>query len=163
MAILIDIGLPGWMTDEALRDELEPLLPDVTMYCGHPETELPDVIMLATSVMPAKTASFLPNLELVQKLGAGVDKIVNDPDLPGHVKVTRLAPEVQAREIAEYFLAYVLRDQRNMSQHEASAKERRWAPLPPITTCGFSTAGPSFTLWTALPVTDRACMIEKYR
>ena len=72
MAILINIGLPGWMTDETLRDELRPLLPEVTMYCGQPKKALPDVVMLATTVLPAKTVSFLPNLALVQKLGRHV-------------------------------------------------------------------------------------------
>jgi glyoxylate/hydroxypyruvate reductase A len=131
LAILINIGLPGWMTDETLRDELRPLLPDVTMYCGQPNKALPDVVMLATTVLPAKTVSFLPNLALVQKLGAGVEKIVNDPDLCGHVQVARLTPRVQATEIAEYFLAYVLRDQRDMAHYEASAKKNLWSPLPP--------------------------------
>lgn len=101
------------------------------MYCGQPKKALPDVVMLATTVLPAKTVSFLPNLALVQKLGAGVEKIVNDPDLSDHVQVARLTPRVQAIEIAEYFLAYVLRNQRDMAHYEASAKKHLWSPLPP--------------------------------
>lgn len=136
MALLINIGLPEWMTDEALREHLKPQLPGIEIYCGQPERPLPDVVMLATSQMPPGTASMLPNLSLVQKLGAGVEKIVNDPDLPPRVVVTRLAPSIQGREIAEYFLAYVMRGQRNMGSHEAGAAQGLWQPIPPKTTTG---------------------------
>ena len=131
MAILIDIGLPDWMTDEALRDELAPLLRGVTIHCGRPRDPLPDVVMLATADLAENILPLLPKLALVQKLGAGVEAILRDPDLAAHVRVTRLAPDSQAREIAEYCLAYVLRDQRNMTRHAADAEERRWAPLAP--------------------------------
>lgn len=140
MAILIDIGLPDWMADEVLRDELQPLLHGVKIYCGHPQTPLPEVVMLVTSVLPPGTVSFLPNLALVQKLGAGVERIVADPDLAADVRIARLAPAIQAREIAEYCLAYVLRDQRNVVFHQSMAEDRQWAPLPPRQT-GKTTIG----------------------
>ncbi len=131
MALLIDTGLPHWMTDEALREVLAPLLPDTTIYCGRPDKPRPDVIMLATAEFRADVLSLLPSLALVQKLGAGVEKIVRAPDLPPHLRLARLAPDIQAREIAEYCLAYVLRHQRNMGLHEAAAAAGTWNPVAP--------------------------------
>ena len=131
MALLIDIDQPHWLPDEALRDELAPLLPGVTIHCGRPQAPLDDVVMLATSVLPADVLRFLPKLRLVQKLGAGVESILRNPDLPPDVRVARLAPTVQVREIAEFFLAYVLRGQRNMARHEADQAARRWDSIMP--------------------------------
>ena len=136
MALLIDIRQPDWMTEEALRDELAPLLPGVTIHCGPldaiPEdAPLDDVRMIAVIGLHRGVVERLPALELVQKLGAGVDGIVSRPELPEGVRVARLAPDAPADEIAEYCLAYVLRGQRNMARHEADQAARRWMPLAP--------------------------------
>ena len=131
MALLIDIGQPDWMKDEELRDALAPMLPDVPIHCGPPGGVMEDVVMLAVSTLRRQIAPSLPNLKLVQKLGAGVETIVNSPDLPPTVRVTRLKPDTPAKEIAEYCLAYVLRDQRNLLQHAADAANRVWNSFGP--------------------------------
>ena len=131
MTLLIDIRQPEWMSEEALRDEIAPLLPGVTIHAGIEDGDLSDVTMLATVRLFDGVAAQLPNLKVVQKLGAGVDGIVRDPDLPASVKVARLKPNGPAQEIAEYCLAYVLREQRNMPAHEADAKKREWNEIPP--------------------------------
>ena len=74
----------------------------------------------------------LPNLQLVQKLGAGVETIVSNPNLPGHVRVARLKPDAPAQEIAEWFVAYVLRHQRHMGFHEAAQRRAEWLPKAPL-------------------------------
>ena len=131
MALLIDVQQPDWMKDEDLRDELAPMLPGVSIYCGPPNGPMDDVVMLAVSKLAATTVPHLPNLQLVQKLGAGVETIVKNPDLPASVRVTRLKPDTPAKEIAEYCLAYVLRDQRNMLQHAEDARHHRWNSFGP--------------------------------
>ena len=119
------------MTDEALRDELAPHLPGKTLYCGYPDGPMPDVTMLAVVKLVPGLLEMLPNLKLVQKLGAGVDGIVGDGSFPEHLRLTRLRPDAPADEIAEYCLAYVLRFQRNMPMHEVSAVNREWEPIAP--------------------------------
>ena len=131
MAILIDINLPQWMKDETLRDVLAPQLPDTRIYCGRPTQQLPDVIMLAVADHVADIWAYLPNLKLVQKLGAGVNMILDDPKLPAQIRITRLAPDSQVGEIAEYCLLHVLRYQRNTMRHEADAAVRKWGPMAP--------------------------------
>ena len=131
MALLIDIGQPNWIPDESLRDTLAPMLPGVTIHCGRPDAPLEDVVMLATSVLPADVLRYLPKLQLIQKLGAGVESILRNPDLSPDVRVARLALDGQAGEIAEFVLAYVLRGQRNMARHEAGQAACRWDPIAP--------------------------------
>jgi len=48
MAILVDIQLEDWMTAEQFKDELQPLLPDVSIYCRDPGGHWEDIRMLAT-------------------------------------------------------------------------------------------------------------------
>lgn len=131
MALLIDIRDPLWMREEDLRDFLQARLGDVTIYCGAPEQVRPDVAVLVANRLFPGVAARLPGLKLVQKLGAGVDSIVADPDLPQAVRIARLKPDEPAQEIAEYCLAYVLREQRNMLQHAADAAKRHWNQIPP--------------------------------
>ena len=119
------------MTEEDLRDQLKPLLPNVPIYCNDAGEHSDQVIMLATVSLQSGVSASLPHLRLVQKLGAGVDSIVSDPNLADNVRVTRLRPEAPAREIAEYCLAYVLRDQRNMDFHRLHQAKAQWAQCAP--------------------------------
>jgi glyoxylate/hydroxypyruvate reductase A len=96
--------------------------------------------MLAVSSLSAGWPAKLPNLKLVQKLGAGVETIVRHPSLAEHVRVTRLKPVLPAQEIAEWFLTYVLMRQRNTAFHAAEQAKSAWTPrepaLPENTTVG---------------------------
>lgn len=131
MALLIDIRAPDWMADATLRDLLMPLLPGVTIHCGPPDHPLVDVRMLATIQMQADMAAMLPNLELVQKLGAGVETMLGDPNLPKNVRVARLEPRDQADEIAQYCLVEVLASLRDLRGYYADQSAKRWLSRPP--------------------------------
>lgn len=131
MALLIDIAMPEWATDESVRDQLAPLLPGADLRCMAEPGNLADVVMLATVMLRPGLATRLPRLRLVQKLGAGVETIVRAPELGPEVRVVRLKPDSAAQEIAEFCLAYVLHAQRNVAAHEAAQCARRWDPLAP--------------------------------
>ena len=131
MALLLDVRDPAWMREEALRDLLAPQLPGVPIYCGLAAAEPDKVKMIAVVGLRPGVAAQLPALQLVQKLGAGVETIMQAPDLPRQVRVARLKPQLAAREIAEYCLAYVLRDQRHLLDYAANTAAKRWAPIPP--------------------------------
>lgn len=131
MTLLLDIRYPLWMKEEDLRDILQPQLPGVTIKCGPLTGPDPEIDMVAVVRLYPGVAAHLPNLKLVQKLGAGVDGIVRDPDLPAHVRVARLRPDAAAQEIAEYCVAYVLRDQRNLDFHADNATKGQWQQKAP--------------------------------
>ncbi|KIC10708.1 2-hydroxyacid dehydrogenase [Leisingera sp. ANG-M1] len=131
MALLVNVGFDNWFTDEELTAELKALAPDLDIRPMSDAGNLAEVSMLATTVLKSGLPEQLPNLQLVQKLGAGVDSIVAHPSLPPHVRVARLKPNEPAHEIAEFCLAYVLHGQRNIAQHEASQKRSAWEPLAP--------------------------------
>ncbi|MFT7595344.1 MAG: glyoxylate/hydroxypyruvate reductase A [Paracoccaceae bacterium] len=131
MALLIDIGIPGWMEDSDLAGEVRALLPDADVRTRANLGDVTQIRMLAVSSLAPDLPAQLPNLELVQKLGAGVETIVNHPALPPRVRVARLKPVAPAQEIAEFCLAYILRGQRNMAAHENAQTRHAWEPVEP--------------------------------
>ena len=131
MALLLETNMPEWMTNEALEARIRPLIPDADIRYAPNYGNLDDVIMLTCVRLPADLAKQLPNLQLVQKLGAGVETMVHAPELAPDVKVARLKPDVQAQEIAEYCVAYVLRFHRNMPFHEEQQAEKIWVARAP--------------------------------
>lgn len=125
-SLLIETNLPEWMTNEAVKAELQPLLPDVDIRHAPHLGDRSQIVMLVCVTLPAGLVRTLPNLRLVQKLGAGVEAIVSDPDLLPQVQVTRLKPDAPAHEIAEYCLAHVLWGQRNMYFHAQNQAAHKW-------------------------------------
>ena len=132
MSLLIHINTDSWMLDEDLHAILQPLMPDTTIHLGRPGTSLEDVTMMATTDFDKGSLPYLPNLQLVQKLGAGVEAMISNPDLPRHVRVARLASRNQAVEMAQYCLAYILQGQRNMAYHREQQAARLWHETPPL-------------------------------
>jgi len=131
MTLLIDVHIEDWYSDDDLRAAIHAYDPEIDIRTYDEDWPPDDIRMVAVSQLRPDLPARLPNLQLVQKLGAGVETIVTHPALPDHVRVTRLKPEAPAREIAEYFLAYVLREQRNMRFHETEQHASRWTSVGP--------------------------------
>ena len=68
MAMLIDIRQPEWMTEQSLRDEIAPLLPDVPILAGLDDGDLSEVTMLTAVKLFPGVAAKLPKLQVIQKL-----------------------------------------------------------------------------------------------
>lgn len=131
MALLVNIGHDGWYRDRELAAELRNLAPGADIRTLEEPGDLAKITMLAVSGLADDLPPQLPNLALVQKLGAGVETIVAHPALAPHVQVTRLKPLEPAREIAQYCLAYVLQGQRNILAHAANQARASWETLEP--------------------------------
>ncbi len=131
MALLIKVGHEGWMTDAQIADEVRSYDPTLDVRTPDKLGDPSEIRMVAVSRLDPELPALLPNLALVQKLGAGVETIVNHPALGPDVRVTRLKPDAPAREIAEFFLAYVLRQQRQMDHYDAAQARASWEPVEP--------------------------------
>lgn len=131
MAMLVNIGHDGWYTDKELAEGLRALMPGADVRTLEAPGDLSEITVLAVSQLDPDLPARLPNLALVQKLGAGVETIVAHPALPPHVQVARLKPLEPAREIAQFCLTYVLMGQRNVASHADSQARAAWEPLAP--------------------------------
>ena len=123
MTLLIETNIPEWMTNEALLSQLQPLMPDVEIRHAPNEGDRSDILMLACVKLPPGLARTLPNLQLVQKLGAGVEAIVGDPELPPHVKVTR-APGLKRRCVNLIQTSFLARSSR-WASHKTTCRQNR--------------------------------------
>ena len=75
---------------------------------------------------PGELAGF-PNLRVIFNLGAGVDALMADPDLP-KVPLVRVAVGDLTGRMTEYVVLHVLMHHRQELYLRASQRENRWAP-----------------------------------
>ncbi|MCP4328661.1 MAG: glyoxylate/hydroxypyruvate reductase A [Alphaproteobacteria bacterium] len=111
------------------RDELGRHVPDLDLRVW-PEIGDKDDIDYALVWRPEiGLLRSLPKLKAILSLGAGVDHIFRDPDLPPGVPIARIVdPNLTAR-MTEYVLLYVLRYHRQVPTYEAFQADRIWRML----------------------------------
>jgi len=131
MALLIATGVTDWISDEEIRNDVQAVAPDADIRIAADPGNPDDITMMAVVRLSTSLAGRLKNLQLVQKLGAGVETLVDHPALGPHVRVARLKPDAPAHEIAEYCLAYILWRQRNMARHAQAQARRDWHAIAP--------------------------------
>jgi len=114
----------GWV--RALH-ALEPEL-DVRVW---PEVgDRRDIVFAVTWQHPPGELSRYPNLRCVSSLGAGVDHIVYDPDLPKGVAVTRVVDPALVQSMTEYVVTAVLFHHRRFGRYLAHQSTKKWLPEP---------------------------------
>src|SRR6516165_3818451 len=72
----------------------------------------------------------LPRLKLILSLGAGVDHILCDPDLPRGVPIVRLVDPYLTQAMSEYVTLQVLRLHRRDLDYRAQQQSATWRELP---------------------------------
>jgi glyoxylate/hydroxypyruvate reductase A len=70
-----------------------------------------------------------PNLAAIFSLGAGVDHLMNDPDLPGVPVVRIVDPDLTGR-MCEYVALHVLLHHRGLRLYQHQQQQRRWHEHP---------------------------------
>jgi glyoxylate/hydroxypyruvate reductase A len=90
----------------------------------------------------------LPNLRLIVGLGAGIDHLLRDPELPRHVPIMRLVDPYMTDAMSEYVVLQVLRLHRQdldyLAQQHAQLweeREQKNAAERPVGILGFGTLG----------------------
>ena len=95
--------------------------------------DIPDRTKITAALLwkqPENTFSEFPQLQWVSSLGAGVDHILSDPNLPGHITITRITAHQLAREMARYIIMGVLNYQKNHIKYVKDQGHKRWQPRP---------------------------------
>jgi glyoxylate/hydroxypyruvate reductase A len=127
MAIVLKCG----RDEEAQwRRELNRLLPDLEVRPWSDPGD-PDDIEFALVWKPdAGGLKRFANLRAIFSLGAGVDHIMDDADLPPGVPVVRLIDAELIRQMSEYVVLSVLYLHRRMPAYAAAQRDGLWRPLP---------------------------------
>jgi glyoxylate/hydroxypyruvate reductase A len=108
------------------RGQLDRLLPGLAVRVW-PDIGDPAEIDYALVWRPERgLLAALPNLKLILSLGAGVDHILDDPELPRHVPIVRLIDPYLTDAMSEYVALQVLRLHRQDLDYQAQQKARTW-------------------------------------
>jgi glyoxylate/hydroxypyruvate reductase len=112
------------------RMELRKHAPEVELRVW---PEAGDVREIETAIVwrpkPGLLAS-LPNLRMICSLGAGVDHLFGDPDLPHHVPIVRLIDSYMTEAMSEYVLTQVLRLHRQDPLYRTQQQALVWREQP---------------------------------
>ncbi|NET59097.1 MAG: glyoxylate/hydroxypyruvate reductase A [Symploca sp. SIO2E6] len=121
-----------------LMAELKQGMPNVDLRvwpeCGNPE----DIDVALAWKPPLGILPKLPNLQLIISLGAGVEHILRDPDLPSQIPIARMVYPGQISQMVEYVTLAVLLFQRGFLDYQQLQKLRRWEYLPVPDTQSFT-------------------------
>jgi glyoxylate/hydroxypyruvate reductase A len=94
--------------------------------CGKPE----EIEIVLAWWPPLGIMPKFPNLKLIISLGASVDRILVDPDLPDSIPIVRLVSEGKTWQMTEYVTLAVLLFQRRFLEYQALQRSQRWQYLP---------------------------------
>ncbi len=131
MALLISVKTIDWMAPEMVLGELRRLLPEADLRLASDPGRHEEIEMMVVDRLDPGEAGRFSALRLVQKLGAGVERIVAQLDLLPEIRVTRLKPDAPAREMTEFALAYVLREHRHLRFYDREQAAGRWNKVEP--------------------------------
>ncbi len=73
----------------------------------------------------------LPNLEAVSSLGAGVDALIDNPEIPDGVEIGRLAGPRLAANMAAYLVSVVVARWKRLPDFAEDQRARRWNQWAP--------------------------------
>ena len=71
------------------------------------------------------------NLKCIASLGAGVDHLIRDPDLPDGVPITRVVEHSMAQSMSEYVVLSVLSYCRQFDAYRLDQDQKHWHPRRP--------------------------------
>jgi len=94
----------------------------------HPKDE---IRLALTWAHPPGVLMDYPNLGCISSMGAGVDHLLSDPDLP-QVPIVRLVDNLLVRDMAEYIALAVLSHFRQFDTYGRHQSRREWHPLAPL-------------------------------
>ncbi|MDT8437501.1 MAG: glyoxylate/hydroxypyruvate reductase A [Wenzhouxiangellaceae bacterium] len=96
--------------------------------------ELGDADQIAFAVTwnpPRGLFARLTGLQAVTSMGAGVDALLADPELPRHIALGRLAGPRLAADMAGFLVASILSHWRQLDQFRDNQRLERWQPWAP--------------------------------
>lgn len=128
MALLL---LAPTIRTHAWEKQLRASGPDIDLRVW-PETGDPDEVVFALCWKhPHGVLRRFANLACIASMGAGVDHILSDPQLPA-VPVVRIVDPSMARSMAEYLLLAVLYRMRHFDLYRRDQMQRNWRQRVPV-------------------------------
>lgn len=110
----------------SLRQQLANMGLDVSVEIW-PQVEKPEeVLMAVTWKHPVDSLYAFPHLQLISSMGAGVDHILKDKNLPLHWQVVRIVDKELTTSMSNYLLAAVLNYHKQIYEYIALQGRQEW-------------------------------------
>lgn len=113
-----------------LANSLRQKLPGVAVYNLSDDFPAEAIDYAVLWKQPPGLLAGLPALRGITSLGAGVDFILDDPDLPPQIPVARIVAADLKQQMAQYVSAMVTRFHRCFPQFEQQQAAKQWRVLP---------------------------------
>ncbi|GAB1364266.1 hypothetical protein MASR1M32_35020 [Rhodobacter sp.] len=114
--------------DQDWVDLLTPLLPGLTVERLGPEGAAGVRYAVVWAPPPGMIARH-PDLKAVVSVGAGIDHVLRDPDLPKHLPILRTTGPDMVQRLREYVALHVLTHHRNLAATDASQARAEWQQI----------------------------------
>lgn len=122
MAVLILVS--DWDIDSWVQ-RMQTLMPGKDIRTSLDDGPVEDIDYALVWKPPAGQLKKLPNLKVIFSLGAGVDHVFADPDLPG-VPVVRVIDDDLTMRMSEYVVLHVLLHHRKQRAYDALQRNKVW-------------------------------------
>ncbi|MGI9451124.1 MAG: 2-hydroxyacid dehydrogenase [Geminicoccaceae bacterium] len=126
MALIIRVG-PA--REEWWLEHMQSLLPEIECRGWEDPGDPADIEIAVVWKPPAGGLKRFPNLRAIVSIGAGIDHVLADPELPKHVPIIRTTGEDLKIRMREYVTLHVLRMHRRLPEIEAAQERREWLQL----------------------------------
>ena len=123
MALVVRVGNAR---AEWWREKLQGLLPDIDCRDWETPGDKADVEYAVVWKPPAGGLKTFPNLKCVVSMGAGIDHVLVDPELPKHLPIIRTVGDDLRQRMREYVALHVLRHHRRLPDIQAAQQRKAW-------------------------------------
>ena len=129
MALLIKTDIDR---GNAWADALAANYPELTVYTWPYEGDPAAIDYALVWQPPRGELKRYPNLKAIFSVGAGIDHLASDPDLPEGIPVVRMVEPGLTAGMSEYVVLAVLNHHRFMLDYAAQRREKVWEEIPQL-------------------------------
>ena len=108
------------------KSELTTRIPDLDMRIWPDVGDINDIEIAFVWQPPPGDLKRYPNLKAIINLGAGVDPLLSDPELPRHLPISRIVDPNLTMQMTTYILFAVIRYHRRLDVYEERQKDAIW-------------------------------------
>ena len=125
MALLISVS-EFWEDEKIWRQWVQAELPEMDVRVHPDDGDVNEIKYVAVWKHPHGILKKYPNLKAILSLGAGVDHILSDPDLPEGIPIVRLVDKKLTHEMCFHALHWVLHFHSDHFLYMKQQKDKKW-------------------------------------
>ena len=107
-------------------DALKDLAPDIDVITYDKIQDKNKVLFALAWNHPKGIFKEYSNLRCISSMGAGVDHIMSDPDIPEQVRIARIVDPLLSQDLAEFALALIMNHMRGLTNYRLLQNQKTW-------------------------------------